>query len=111
MKIEKSEAQHLAILWDRANKSLDQSNWNLVESYYKKLGRKYNFDHRKVSISTAGYVNELKQCFKCNGLATGINGTEYVKARHPNTRKWGKWPTCPACVAKYFPELHKVDDF
>lgn len=111
MKIEKDEANHLVELYSRANKSSNNTDWNLVSSYYKKLAKKYNFDVNKVSISLKGHINELKYCFKCNGIATGIDGTEYVRANHPNTKKRGKYPICVSCIAKYFPELHRVDDF
>ena len=111
MKIKKSEALHLTELYARANESCENIDWNLVSAYYRKLAKIYKFDINKISISTQGYVNELKYCFKCNGLATGMNGTDYIRARHPNTKKWGKYPTCPACIAKHFPELHKVDNF
>ncbi len=111
MKIEKDEAKHLSDLYEVANYSGNSLDWNFVTLYYKRLAKKYKFDVTKVSISTHGYVNELKYCFKCNGLATGMNGTDYVKAKHPNTKKWGKYPVCPMCVAKHWPELHKVDDF
>ena len=111
MKIEKSEALHLAELYERANASDSKTDWNFITSYYKKLGKKYNFDVTKVSISLQGKVNELKYCFKCNGLATGIDGTEYVRAKHPNTKKWNKYPICPQCIAKHYPEIHKMDDF
>ena len=56
-------------------------------------------------------MNELQYCFKCNGLATGINGTEYVRDRVTGTSKWAKMAVCPACIAKFYPEKHKVENF
>lgn len=111
MKIKKDEAKHLTELYARANETGDENHWALVSAYYRKLAKIYKFNVNKVSISTMGYVNELKYCEKCKGLATGINGTEYIRARVPGSSKWAKIPVCPACIAKYYPEMHKVDNF
>lgn len=111
MRIKKEQAQHLAELYERANLSGEIVDWNLIDAFYKKLAREYQFDLNKVSISLQGYVNELKYCFRCKGLATGIEGTDYVRDRIPGTSKWGKFPVCQSCIAKYYPEIHKVDSF
>jgi hypothetical protein len=57
MKINEFEEQHLRALYSIANELDTPEAWKDVRNYYDELGEIYDFDPRRVMISTNGTVS------------------------------------------------------
>lgn len=102
IKLTREEANHLNELYDTANKSGGELDWDKVSKYYQDLGNKYRFDPKEVTISKWGKVSPLLKCFKCGNVATTSEGTIYV--RDNSSGKWESMPICWTCYARHYPE-------
>jgi len=58
-KITEREEDTLRQLYKKANEEDEPANWEAIRQYMDKLGEKYKFDPRKVSIDTRGRVYML----------------------------------------------------
>lgn len=58
MRIDEEEEMTLRTLYEEANDTDTDESWQNVRSFYDKLGRKYNFDPKRVMINTRGEVTK-----------------------------------------------------
>jgi len=102
MRLTEEETKHLAELYERANISDDDHTWDMVNLYFEKLGRKYEFKPEEYVIDTIGNINRVKYCNKCNQIANNRDGILYERVK--DNERWQSLPICFSCQCKFHPE-------